>query len=111
MSLHIIGPLGIRDFVLPEVCMESVGHEHNEDHVTIVVKGAILVKYSYMDKGVLVSGESARFNQGQEVLIRKGVKHTIKALEPNTMYKCVFSHRDYDGVITQTYTGNQLAYQ
>jgi len=110
MDVAIIGPIGVRQFTLEKICEESVGHEHNYDHVTMVVRGRIRVKYSYLNGDQLVEGESREFGPGDDVLIKANVRHTIKALEPNTVYKCVFSHRDFDGLVTQNYVGNELAY-
>jgi quercetin dioxygenase-like cupin family protein len=106
----VLGPIAYRTFTLESVCQESIGHEHNYDHVTIVISGSIRVKYSWTEPdGKVVEGESKEFSQGQVVNIKAGVRHTIKALEPNTHYLCVFSHRDFDGLVTQTYVGNAAA--
>lgn len=109
-SLAIIGPIGYRKFTLEKVCESHAGHEHNYDHSTIVVKGSIKVIYSYIKDGELVEGESREFGAGEVVEIKAKVRHTIKALEPNTQYMCVFSHRDFDGLVTQKYIGNEAAY-
>lgn len=111
VDLNVIGPIGSRTFVLAGVCEESVGHEHNYDHVTIVIRGRLRVSYSFEEGGKAVEGVSREFGPGDEVLVKAGVRHTLKALEPNTVYKCVFSHRDFDGLVTQTYQGNAGAYQ
>jgi quercetin dioxygenase-like cupin family protein len=106
----IIGPIAYRPFVLAEVCQESAGHEHNYDHVTIVISGRIRVQYAWTEiDGRVVRGESREFAQGEVVHIKAHVRHTIKALESNTKYLCVFSHRDFDGLVTQAYVGNEAA--
>jgi quercetin dioxygenase-like cupin family protein len=106
----IVGPIGIRRFTLDSVCQESVGHEHNYDHVTIVISGRIRVKYRYVQDGKEIEGESREFGPGDPVTIKANVRHTIKALAPNTVYLCIFSHRDFEGLVTQTYVGNHEAY-
>lgn len=109
-SLNVVGPVGLRQFHLEKVCEANAGHEHNYDHTTIVIRGRIRVQYSYVKDGKTVTGESKEFGQGESFVVLANVRHTIKALEPDTIYTCVFSHRDFDGLITQNYTGNPRAY-
>lgn len=109
-GLKITGPIATRAFDMPKACQAFDGHAHNYDHVTIVVRGRIKVSYSYEKDGQTVTGESGEFGPGEMVTIKAGVRHTIKPLEDNTSYLCVFSHRDLDGLVTQAYTGNQRAY-
>jgi quercetin dioxygenase-like cupin family protein len=111
VDLDILGPVGIRQFDLAEVCHESQGHEHNYDHVTVVTRGRLRVTYSWEEGGQTVTGQSREFAAGERLLIKAKVRHTIKAMEPNTQYLCVFSHRDFDGLVTQVYQGNAEAYQ
>lgn len=108
--LSIIGPVGIRRCTLRQVCVENEGHEHNYDHVTVVISGRLLVKYSYVQHGQLVEGESKEYGPSEVVEIKANVRHTIKALVAGTQYMCVFSHRDFDGLVTQTYQGHDAAY-
>lgn len=110
LDLAIVGPLGIRRFELDKKCETNEGHKHNYDHTTIVIRGGIKVIYSYEKDGKLIEGESAEFRQGQAIAIKKDVLHTIKALEDNTQYVCVFSHRDFDGQIIENYNGHSQAY-
>jgi len=109
-DLAITGPIGIRKHILEKVCNVSEGHEHNYDHTTIVVRGSVKVTYKYQKDGEMVEGETKEFLQGETIFIKADVWHTIKALEDNTIYMCVFSHRDFDGLVTQKYIGNQGAY-
>ena len=108
--LAITGPIGYRKHFLEKTCQENQGHEHNYDHATIVISGKIKILYNYIKDGKLINGESKEFSIGEVIHIKANVKHTIKALEDNTMYMCIFSHRDFDGLVTQTYIGNASAY-
>lgn len=110
IEFSIIGPIGTRDFVLDKICEESVGHEHNYDHITLVIRGRLRIKYSYTENDKLVEGESRDYSQGEKILIKANVRHTVKALEDNTLYTCIFSHRDFDGLVTQNYLGHGKAY-
>lgn len=108
-NLQVIGPVSLRTFDLEKKCQENEQHAHNYDHTTIVVAGGIKVFYEYEDKGETVKGESGEYHQGEAVCIKAGVRHTVKALVDNTKYMCIFSHRDLDGLITQSYVGNEGA--
>lgn len=111
MSLALVGPLGIRRELLEKTCQESVGHTHNYDHTTIVIRGRLQITYRQLQAdgtyAVIKTEEAA---QGSAVFIAAETHHTLKALDDNTQYMCVFSHRDFDGLVTQTYVGNAKAY-
>lgn len=109
--LAIAGPVGIRRGILEAVCEEDVGHEHNYDHLTIVLTGRLKVFYAFLQDGEAVEGESKAFSAGETVVILANVRHRLKALEQGTTYLCVFSHRDFDGLVTQAYEGNNSAFQ
>lgn len=99
-AAEIIGPLTIRRFQLNHVCESHVGHEHEYDHDTIVIRGRVQVT----ENGVL---HTHTYGPGAVIFIAAGRSHTIKALEPSE-YLCVFSHRDFDGRVSQRYLGHPL---
>lgn len=102
MELDLVGPLGIRTFELDKVCDVHVGHQHNYDHTTIVISGRV---------SILANGrELGTFGPGEAVAIMANTHHTLKAIEAGTKYLCVFSHRDFGGIVTQEYVGNPDAY-
>ncbi len=103
MKLEHVGPLGIRPFEFASVCESHVGHQHNYDHTTIVICGRVRVFYLDQDP--------QEYGPGEYFAVPAKVFHTLKALEPNTKYLCVFSHRDFDGLVTQEYVGNPDAYR
>lgn len=109
MELQVLGPIGYRPFTLEKVCQESTGHKHNYDHVTYLLRGKVRVTYSYEADGKTVTGER-EYEAPERILIKKDVHHTIKALTDNVVYDCVFSHRDFDGLVTQKYQ-NMKAYE
>ena len=113
-DVAILGPIAARRFHLEKACESHQGHEHNYDHTTIIIRGSVKVLYEYEHDGQTLRGESGEFGPGETIHIRAKVKHTIKALEDNTVYLCVFSHRDFDGVVVESYEasmGNQSAYE
>lgn len=111
MTLALVGPLGIRRELLEKTCQEAVGHEHNYDHTTIVIRGRLQITFHQLQAtGEWVAVSVREYEQGSAIPILATVRHTIKALEDNTQYMCVFSHRDFDGLVTQNYVGNSTAY-
>jgi hypothetical protein len=108
-DLLLTGPVGSRRHVLEKTCQESHGHLHNYDHVTVVVLGGIRVTI-YREKDGPVESQQDYFPGSDPIPIANHKYHTIKALADNTVYHCIFSHRDFDGLVTQTYQGNVTAY-
>lgn len=109
-SVKVVGPVGIREFHLETPCEAHEGHTHNYDHATIVISGRVKVSYGFEKDGRRVVGESREFGPGECIAIKADVHHTVKALEPDTRYLCVFAHRDFGGLVSQSYVGNPKAY-
>jgi quercetin dioxygenase-like cupin family protein len=109
MELSILGPIGYRPFHLEKTCQENAGHQHNYDHVTYLLKGKVRVTYKYEQDGKEVTGER-EYEAPDRILVKADVHHTIKALTDDVVYDCVFSHRDFDGLVTQKYQ-NVRAYE
>jgi len=65
------------------------GHTHYFDHVSFLVTGSVEVFVEGHDPKTLVGPTF--------VVIRKHIRHRIVALEPNTLWYCVFAIRDIDG--------------
>lgn len=82
------------------------GHKHNFDHTTIVFSGSLHVEAT-LPNGNTVSGT---FTAPSHFLVKKDVEHKITALEDNTTFWCVYSHRDAQGEVVQEKTGLYDAY-
>lgn len=76
-------------------------HFHNFDHTTIIFTGSVHVKAKLPDGRVMEQD----FHAPGYFLVRKDVKHEIVALEDNTVFWCVYSHRNPQGEIVQVATG------
>lgn len=101
------GPFEIRWNLSDRPGLHIDGHEHNFDHLTVVFSGSIRVRFTYRNG---YSFEKT-YHAGSEVLIRADVCHKIWALEPHTLTKCLFAHRDpITGKPVPEYNGNELAY-
>lgn len=112
MSLTLIGPVGIRRHLLERKCHENVGETHNYGHTTIIIRGRVMITYRQRQTdGTLIVTKTEEAAQGEAIFIAAELHHTLKALDDNTQYMCVFSHRDFDGLVTQSYTGNIHAYE
>lgn len=105
-ELTLDGPRAVRTFTLARECDEDRGHTHRYDHVTRVVQGSVRVFYG--DGTVETHHEDYR--AGEFFTVKAEVHHRIKALEADTVYACEFSHRDFDGLVTQEYQGHASAY-
>lgn len=110
MDVAIEGPIGRRRHILEKTCEESKGHEHKYDHSTIVVCGGIRVTIRDTEDGPITS-ERDYLPGSDPIFIAAKKFHTIKALFDKTVYFCLFSHRDFGGMVSQEYMGNQAAYQ
>lgn len=108
-DIAVNGPLARRRHILVKVCDESVGHTHKYDHSTIVVLGGIRVTIRDTADGPIVS-EKEYLPGSDPVYVAAHKFHTIKALFDNTVYFCLFSHRDFGGQVHQEYMGNAGAY-
>lgn len=86
------------------------GHEHNFDHTTYVVRGALLIE-SLNPDGTVKKSATKRASDGFNwVLIKAGVRHRITALEDNSIGHCIYAHRNPQGEVVQEYDGWGFAY-
>lgn len=108
-STEILGPFQIRKFLLAKVCETDSGHQHHYDHVTVVIAGRVEVTAKWKENGEWIEAEPKVFCPGEFFNVKAEVFHKLKALDPQTQYVCMFSHRDFDGQIVQEYNGNPLA--
>jgi hypothetical protein len=102
----ISGNIYIRPNCLPRVGDKVNGHKHNFDHTTIVFKGAVHVRAVTPDGRVI----EQNFSAPSHFLVKKDVEHEITATEDDTVFWCVYSHRDAQGRVTQEFTGWEEAY-
>jgi quercetin dioxygenase-like cupin family protein len=77
------------------------GHTHPFDHTTIVFKGAVHV-VATGPNGELLEQD---FVAPAHFLVRANWCHQITALEDDTVFWCVYSHRTPQGDIVQEYSG------
>lgn len=95
------GNIYVRENVLAKKGDWTKGHKHQFDHTTYVIQGALHATTTHPDGTIL----ERDFIQGQWFLVRQGVEHEITALEDNTKYHCIYSHRNPQGDVVQEYDG------
>lgn len=119
----VLGNIMIRPNNLKKKGDKTPGHTHCFHHTTVVSRGGI--KINKKRKAFKESGEpwldedgiqiwhlvaTKEFLVGQYTLVLAEEMHDIEALEDDTEYLCVYSHRTPQGVITQECTGWEPAY-
>lgn len=99
------GPFGniyVRPMDFPDVGSVVRGHTHNYDHLTIVMRGALLCRayasdpndssYGHVGPTKEVSVEAPAL-----IRVRKTMWHEFVALKPRSFAMCVFALRDREG--------------
>jgi quercetin dioxygenase-like cupin family protein len=102
----VSGNIFIRPNKLETAGAKIDGHKHNFDHTTIVFTGRVHVRAT-LENGTVREGD---FAAGSHFLVRANVEHEITALDDNTVFWCVYSHRDPQGRVSQVYEGWEAAY-
>lgn len=102
----VSGNVFIRPNHLNAVGDRVKGHHHNFDHTTIVFQGAVHVVATLPD-GSMIERD---FVAPSHFLVRANVEHEITATKDGTVFWCVYSHRNAQAEITQTFDGWEPAY-
>jgi hypothetical protein len=98
-QLGYFGNIWVRQNVLPKIGDQNIGHKHYFDHVSLLAKGKVRVE---------VEGhEPKEFTAPTFIVIRKEHNHKFTALEPNTLWYCVFALRDVNGEVVDDIYGEQ----
>ncbi len=106
MTEFAAGNIFVRPNPLPKAGDRVLGHKHNFDHVTYIVKGAVHIRAVKPDGTVIVRD----FAAGQFCLIKAEVEHEITATTDDTLFHCIYAHRTSQGEVVQDYTGWEPAY-
>ena len=98
-ELGYFGNIWVRQNLLENVGDETTGHLHYFDHVSLLSNGKVEVEIEgYPPK---------EFTAPTFIVIRKEHKHKFKALEPNSIWYCVFALRDVNGEVVDDIYGGQ----
>jgi len=102
----VSGNIFLRPNELPKAGDYVDGHKHNFDHTSFVIKGSVHV-VATLPNGTVIERD---FAAGQHFLIRADVTHLITALEDDTLFHCIYSHRTPQGDVVQEANGWGAAY-
>ena len=102
----VSGNVMIRPNLLAKAGDVLPGHLHNFDHTLIVFKGSLRIHGECPDARIV----EKEFVAPSHALVLKDVIHTITALQDDTEFWCVYSHRHPNGEISQEWTGWNDAY-
>jgi hypothetical protein len=102
-DLGFFGNIWVKSHHLPKSGdSNDGGHKHKFDHVTLVIRGKVLVEVeSFLPKV---------FTAPKFIIIKKEHEHKFTALEDDTIYYCVFAMRDVDGDVTDLYDETNSPY-
>lgn len=78
------------------------GHKHNFDHTTFIIRGSIHVKFGCPCQATY---REETYQAGDHFLVKAEIEHFIEFLEDNSLFYCVYSHRDPTGEVVQEYPG------
>ncbi len=95
------GNIYIRPNTLANAGDKVNGHTHNFDHTSIFYTGSFHVKATFPN-GKVVERD---FVAPAHCLIKADVEHEITALEPNSVFWCVYAHRNPQGDVVQDFNG------
>jgi len=108
----VLGNIYIRQVPEPLEKGEIVeGHTHNFDHVTYVNKGSFKITRTSPD-GETKSRTIHATDEYNFVMILATHNHTLEALEDDSVYHCVYAHRNpITKEVQEHYTGWDEAYR
>lgn len=108
MEIIAGGNIYIRKGTVPNAGEVVEGHAHNFDHVTLVRRGSFRIE-QLDETGNVVRAVDRDAIEGH-VLIKAGVIHRLTALEDNSVYWCIYAHRNPQGEVLENYDGWTPAY-
>ena len=124
---YVSGNIFVREMAFEKAGDSHVGHSHNFDHTTYVVRGAIKIEQLQVvvpavldadgiettpaEFGVIRTIEKKASQGHNWVLILAKAYHRLTALEDNSMGHCIYSHRSAQGEVVQQWEGWDYATQ
>lgn len=104
-ELGFVGNIWVRQNYMEKAGDYVGGHAHVHDHISLLTSGKVNV--------VIDGGEPKEFTAPTFIVIKKGLRHQITALEDNTVWYCVFAMRDIHGdptdIISEANMPNTIA--
>lgn len=101
----VLGNVFIRPNLLPRAGDYVDGHKHNFDHVTYVCRGEIKVD-KISDSGNIEKSRIIKSTDEEPfVLIKAGVNHRLEAMVDDSIFHCIYSHRNAQGEVIKEFDG------
>jgi len=105
---QVSGNIYIRPCLLSKKGDKVQGHEHNFDHTTIFFSGSFHVKFYDPETG---ESREMDFAAPDFLLIKKNIHHEISSTsEGESIFWCVYSHRDPNGEVVQEFSNRLESY-
>lgn len=92
------GNVWVRKLYFENTGVVHDGHSHNHDHLSILVKGSVIVE--------IEGYKPQTYHAPTFITIKAEDHHKITALEDDTIWFCVFAMRDTDEMSAEDYYGN-----
>ena len=89
MKFAVISNVWVKMMVFQKAGNFNPGHSHTFDHGTLLTQGSVEVD---------IDGEKTVFKAPTIIYIEKDKKHTITALEDNTIACCIHAIRDGEAI-------------
>lgn len=105
----VLGNIFVRPNFLHKAGDKVDGHTHNFDHVTYVVRGRLKIERTKPNGDKRIIEISATDNYPFGLIVAED-SHELTALVDDTVFHCVYAHRDPQGNVVQSYTGWLDAY-
>lgn len=108
---HVLGNIFVRPMTFGGKAGTVVeGHEHNFDHTTYVVRGAVRIERLAVDGAVERVVDKRATDGHNYLLIKAGVRHRLTALTDDALAHCIYAHRTPQGDVVHEYDGWSPAY-
>lgn len=108
--IHLFAGVYAVPQIMPRKGDKVEGHEHPHDHMSVVIKGRVEVRWNYSAAAwaaLAAVGQADKrtqtgamqFSQGDWFPVLAGVTHEYEALEDDTEVACVHARRDVAGEV------------
>lgn len=97
--ITVKGNLWLRQMYFAKAGDRNEGHEHNFDHMTLLAHGSV---------NVHVEGNVTKFTAPNMILITKGKRHFVEALEDGTIAYCVHALRNAESEESEILDADQI---
>lgn len=103
VEMGYFGNVWVRKQYYPKKDVDTIGHKHVHDHVSLLAQGSLIVH---------VEGFAPQVYTAPTFFVIKAEhNHRLVPLSDNTVAYCIFALRDEDGELTDEYNGDNSPYR